>query len=138
MTMVSRFYPLPIRPKNVNGTQADGSADAERNADDLITTFGADYLASLSGELYMFLDVEGRTSLSQAYYTGWAQTLVAHSDRVTNGLVKILPCVYATRSDNATWSSVAGAAATGVQCNGAWIARWLQLLRDEPWNCFAG
>jgi hypothetical protein len=119
-----RVLPIARQTKNVNGTQANGSADAERNSDDLITTFGADYLASLSGEFYMFLDVEGSPSLSQAYYTGWAQTLVDHSNTITGGRVKISPCVYATQADNATWSSVAGAVAAGVQCKGAWIARW--------------
>jgi hypothetical protein len=116
--------PIARQTGNVNGTQAQGSADAERNADDLIATFGAPYLATLSGQFYMFLDVEGNPSLSQAYYTGWAQTLVDHSASTTGGAVLILPCVYATRSDNPTWSALAAAVAAGATCLGAWIARW--------------
>ncbi|MGA2267643.1 MAG: hypothetical protein ABSH44_04135 [Bryobacteraceae bacterium] len=119
-----RVLPIARQTRDVNGTEAGGSTDARRNADDLIATFGADYLASLSGEFYMFLDVEGSPNLSQEYYTGWAQTLVAHSGSVTGGRVIILPCVYATHSDDATWSSVAAAVAAGAQCKGAWIARW--------------
>jgi hypothetical protein len=119
-----RVLPVAQQTKNVDGTEAEGSADAEDNADDVISTFGVDYLASISGEFYMFLDVEGSPSLSQAYYTGWAQTLAAHSAGTTGGKVTILPCVYATKGDDDTWSAVAAAVAAGAQCNGAWIARW--------------
>jgi hypothetical protein len=119
-----RVLPIARQTRNVNGTQADGSSDAVSNVDDLIATFGADYLASLSGEFYMFLDVEGSPSLSQAYYTGWAQTLSAHSASTTAGKVTILPCVYGTQGDNPTWSAVSAAVSVGVQCKGAWIARW--------------
>src|SRR5215469_8515143 len=50
-----RVLPIARQTKRVDGTQADGSVDAEANADDVIATFGADYLASLGGEFYMFL-----------------------------------------------------------------------------------
>jgi hypothetical protein len=116
--------PIARQTKNVDGTQANGSADAEANADDLLATFGPDYLASLGGEIYMFLDVEGSPSLSRAYYTGWSQTLVAHSSSQTGDRVEVLPCVYATRADNATWSAVAAAVAAGAVCEGVWVARW--------------
>jgi hypothetical protein len=119
-----RVLPIARQTKNVAGSVTDGSADAESNADDLITTFGEDYLASLSGEFYMFLDVEGSPSLSEKYYAGWAQTLAAYSASVSGGKVKILPCVYGTRSDDATWSAVSAAMAGGIPCDGAWIARW--------------
>jgi hypothetical protein len=119
-----RVLPLARQTAHVNGMLSSGSADAESNSDDLITTFAADYLAGLSTEFYMFLDVEGSPSLSQSYYTGWAQTLVAHSAGASGGRFKIFPCVYATQSDNATWSAVSRAMAAGVPCKGAWIARW--------------
>jgi len=119
-----RVLPIARQTRNVDGTQSSGSLDAERNANDLIATFGSDYLASLGGDLYMFLDVEGSPSLSQAYYASWAQTLTSYSSSATAGQVQILPCVYATRSDNATWLAVSSAAAAGTPCMGAWIARW--------------
>ena len=119
-----RLLPIARQTKNVDGTVADGSADAQENCDDLISTFGADYLASLSSEFYMFLDVEGSPSLSQDYYTGWAQTLVAHSSSASGGRVTIHPCVYGTQSDKTTWSTVTAAMSAGVPCKGAWIARW--------------
>ncbi len=106
------------------GTLADGATDAQANADDILSTFGAAYLATLSGNFYVFLDVENLPALSVPYYTGWAQTLSAHSQSVTNGSVTLTPCVYGMRSDNTTWTAVATAVAAGVPCAGVWIARY--------------
>ena len=72
----------------------------------------------------MFLDVESTPSLSKAYYLGWADTLVAHSQSFSGGAVTVLPCVYGTHADNATWQAVVDGVAAGVGFNGAWIARW--------------
>jgi hypothetical protein len=120
-----RVLPIARQTRNVNGTQAQGSVDAEANAEDLIATFGQDYLKSQGGQFLMFLDVEGSPSLSAAYFMGWAQTLRAHSQDITGGTVEILPCVYATRSDNITWQAVVTCGEQGIQCGGAWIARWV-------------
>ncbi len=133
-----RVLPIARQTRRVSGTQAEGSADAEANVDDLIATFGADYLAGQGGRFYMFLDVEGSPSLSAAYYTGWSQTLASHSAATSGGRVTILPCVYATRADTPTWNAVASAVGGGATCGGAWIARWpssgcqvLPLWKDE-------
>jgi len=119
-----RVLPIERQTNRVNGSQADGSTDAEQNADDLIATFGADYLASQGGAFLLFLDVEGSPPLSAAYYLGWATTLMAHSRQVTNGDVTVLPCVYGVQSDNDTWNNLTSACANGAECHGAWIARW--------------
>jgi hypothetical protein len=119
-----RVLPLAQQTGNVSGSMADGSADATGNAEDVINTFGAAYLASQGGKLLMFLDVEGAPSLSSTYYLGWAQTLVAHSQAFSGNTVTLLPCVYATEGDSATWSAIAAAVAQGATCNGAWVARW--------------
>jgi hypothetical protein len=119
-----RVLPIARQTKHVNGVESDGSRDAAENVEDIITTFGPDYLDSIGGQFYMFLDVEGAPSLSQAYYTGWAQTLVAHSRDFSNSKVTLLPCVYATRADDDSWRAVAAASAAGVPCRGVWIARW--------------
>ena len=37
-----RVLPIARQTNRVSGTQADGSADAEKNANDLLSTFGAD------------------------------------------------------------------------------------------------
>ena len=121
-----RVLPIARQTKRVDGTMADGSADATANVEDVIKTFGADYLASLGGKFFMFLDVEGSPSLSLPYYSGWAQTLMSHSAELTGGRVQFMPCVYATRGDSTTWQSVATAAGRGVDCRGVWVARWVQ------------
>jgi hypothetical protein len=119
-----RDLPIARQTKNVNGSVADGSADAKANAEDLIQTFGADYLASLGGQILMFLDVEGAPSLSAPYYRGWAATLVAHSQDFSINKVTILPCVYGTQADDRTWGAVAEAIGPAVEFHGAWVARW--------------
>jgi len=74
-----RVLPIARQTNRVHGSEAEGSADARANVDDLFATFGADYLASQGREVVMFLDVEPENPLSLAYYRGWATTLVAHS-----------------------------------------------------------
>ena len=74
-----RLLPIAEQAWRVAGSQQDGGADARGNVEDLIETFGVDYLAGIGREFLMFLDVEGSSpsdpSLSPAYYAGWAQTL---------------------------------------------------------------
>ena len=119
-----RVLPVARQTGNVNGTVSDGSQDAAANAEYLIQTFGADYLATQGGQVLMFLDVEGAPSLSAPYYRGWAATLVAHSRDFSNGKVTLLPCVYGTQADDDTWRAVAAAVGPAVEFHGAWIARW--------------
>src|SRR5947207_5733023 len=118
-----RVLPIARQTKRVNGSAADGSADAAANAEDLIQTFGADYLNSLGGQVVMFLDVESAPSLSVGYYRGWAGTLVTHSHDFSGGKVTILPCVYGTHFDDPTWRSVVWPVGPGVDFRGAWFAR---------------
>jgi hypothetical protein len=120
-----RVLPIARQTRRVNGSIADGNADAATNVEDLILTFGADYLASQGGQVLMFLDVEGAPSLSKDYYLGWAGTLIAYSQSFSAGCVTVLPCVYGAYADDATWQAVVDAVAAGVEFHGAWIARWL-------------
>ena len=119
-----RVLPIARQTTHVSGSQATGSADAEQNVEDLIVTFGKEYLASQGGQFLLVLDVEGAPALSVSYYTGWARTVVAHSQDITDGTVNILPCVYAPQGNDPTWRAVATAFDNGVECHGAWIARW--------------
>jgi hypothetical protein len=119
-----RVLPIARQTLNVSGSQADGSADAEANTDDLIATFGADYLVSQGGQFLLFLDVEGSPALSADYYFGWATTLMAHSRSSTGGKVTILPCIYGVQSDDTTWNNLNEGCARGAECHGVWIARW--------------
>ena len=119
-----RVLPIARQTNRVSGTAADGAADAKLNAEDVIVTFGADYLKSLGGKVLMFLDVESTPPLSLSYYQGWAQTLMEHSQSYSNGAVTILPCVYGVQSDDTTWQAIASASNQGIDCYGVWIARW--------------
>ena len=119
-----RVLPIARQTRNVGGDSAQGSADAQQNADDVLATFGADYLASQGGRFCVFLDVEGGPSLSADYYGGWAQTLEAHSMSATAGQVTLLPALYATRDDTVTWQAMADAVESGAGCMGAWVARF--------------
>jgi hypothetical protein len=104
--------------------------------DDLIETFGADYLAGIGQEFLMFLDVEGsppsNPSLSAAYYQGWAQTLASYSQQKAAGRFTILPAVYASRDDTPTWQTLEQDVAP---CHAIWIAAYGTNSPQLPiWN----
>jgi hypothetical protein len=120
-----RVLPIARQTRNVNGSAAQGAADAAGNAEDFLSSFGADALAAQGDTFYMFLDVEGRPSLSLDYYSAWAKGLTETSGDATGGKVTIRPCIYANRSDIATWQVLAQAVANGVDCGGAWIAHYI-------------
>jgi hypothetical protein len=131
-SQVLRAAGIPVLPiarqtDHVGGTRDQGSIDAEANVEDLIGSFGADYLSSQGGKFFMFLDVEIENPISPEYYIGWAQTLVRHSTAITGGSVQILPCVYASQGDTDTWEALATATVDdqGVKCHGVWVARWI-------------
>jgi hypothetical protein len=124
-----RLLPVARQTTHVGGSQQQGTTDAQNNAQDVIDTFGADYLASQGGQFMMFLDVEGSPStgspsLSVDYYNGWAQTLIDYSLSISNETVTILPCVYARQGDNDTWNALVTADNQGSKCYGAWAARY--------------
>jgi hypothetical protein len=121
-----RVLPIARQTKRVDGTAAEGSADATSNAEDLIKTFGQDYLASQGGKFFMFLDAEGNPPLSLSYYSGWANTLTAYSSTFSGRSVQVMPCVYASQGDNTTWQNLATGCAQGVDCRGIWVARWVE------------
>jgi hypothetical protein len=54
-----KLLPIAEQTWRVAGSQEDGASDAQGNVNDLIETFGADYLAGVGQEFLMFLDVEG-------------------------------------------------------------------------------
>lgn len=123
-----RVLPVAQQTAHVNGSQAQGAADAQLNVADILATFPQAHLISQGGQFLMFLDVEGVSpqapSLSLAYYTGWAQTLISFSQSQTNNAITILPCVYARQLDNVTWNTLNTANANGIPCHGAWVARY--------------
>src|SRR5258708_2252728 len=74
-----RVLPIARQTKHVDGTQADGSADAQLNAEALIKPFAPTYLHSHAGSFLLFLTLHDTPSLSTDYYIGWARTLVDHN-----------------------------------------------------------
>jgi hypothetical protein len=128
------LLPIARQTMNVAGTAQQGAEDARGNVDDLFDTFGTQYLAAQGGEFFLFLDVEGNPSagspsLSQSYYTGWAERLVRYSRRRSNHAVTILPGLYARQDDDPTWNALTAACASaasdaGVACHGVWVARY--------------
>jgi hypothetical protein len=120
-----RVLPIARQTCNVNGSSAQGAADAAGNAEDFLSSFGVDALAAQGNTFFMFLDVEGKPSLSLDYYTAWAKGLTETSGNATGGKVTIRPCIYASRSDIATWQVLAQAVANGADCGGAWIAHYI-------------
>jgi hypothetical protein len=136
-----RLLPVARQTTRVNGSSADGAADATGNVDDLLATFSASYLVSQGGTFFIFLDVEGTPengspSMSLDYYTGWAQTVTSHSQAASNNQVTIRPCIYGRALDNITWGVLKTAIANGVDCGGAWSARYLNNGCTEfpDWN----
>jgi hypothetical protein len=121
-----RLLPIARQTPNVNGSLDEGIADGVANAQDFIATFSSQVLASQGGQFLMFLDVEGppAPSLSQDYFSGWAQGLAQEARALSGGSVRMMPCVYGTQTDVTTWTAVAAAMSSGVACHGAWIARF--------------
>lgn len=124
-----RLLPVARQTSHVAGSEAQGTSDAQANVEDILATFPQAYLASQGGQFLIFLDVEGlpqsgSPSLSLAYYTGWAQTLMSFSRAQTNNTVTILPGVYARQGDNETWHTLITANGNGIPCSGAWVARY--------------
>ncbi len=123
-----RVLPVAQQTSHVGGSQAQGAADAQLNVTDILSTFPQANLIAQGGQILMFLDVEGVSaqapSLSLAYYTGWAQTLISFSQSQTNNAVTILPCVYGRQLDNVSWKAIGTANTNGIPCHGAWVARY--------------
>jgi hypothetical protein len=116
--------PTAQQTTKVGGSERIGAQDGTGNVEDLIASFGNDYLATQGNEFLMFLDVEPTHSLSVAYYTGWASAVIARSLEISGGRYKVLPAVYLNRNDNATWDAVIRAAANGLECHGFWVANY--------------
>ena len=122
-----RLLPIARQTNRVAGTASDGAADAILNVDAFVKSLELENLASIGGELLMFLDVEGTSernpNLSVDYWIGWSGALVAHSRRVSGGRFTMVPGVYCRQNQNPTWEAIVRADALGFPCVGAWIFR---------------
>jgi hypothetical protein len=117
--------PIARQTPRVGGAASWGQADAQGNAEAVIQSFGATYLATLGiAEFYVFLDVEPTHPLSPDYYSGWAAELIAHGSTMSNGQYTLQPCVYVNVGDDTTFQAINAAAAHGAACKGVWIAHY--------------
>jgi hypothetical protein len=121
-----RLLPIGRQTDEVNLGKEDGIRNGRKQVEDFIATFTVDVLKAQGSEFLMFLDVEGSPhSLSVAYYTGWAQTVVSRSRELSGGAVTVLPCVYAPQGNITTFKAIKNAIAQSAEttCHGLWIAR---------------
>ena len=114
-----RVLPVARQTNRVGMTHADGLRDGTANAEDLVATFGGDYLLSLGGRFRIFLDVEGNgvSHLANDYYLGWTEGLTQGSPDI-----EIMPCVYGIPGDTKTWNALSQALAEGSRCHGVWLS----------------
>jgi len=119
-----RVLPIARQTADVDGPVSLGQADAQRNVEDVLVTFGVEYLASQGGKCVLVLDVEGQPSLSREYWEGWAQTVILQSIYQSTGQVVLLPMLYAPEGDTATWEALVTAWELGTPCVGVWVACW--------------
>lgn len=122
-----QLLPIARQTTRVAGTATEGAEDAVLNVDAYVQSLGNDYLASIGGEMIMFLDVEGTSAkhpnLSLDYWIGWSSALVNYSHRLSGHRYTIVPGVYCRQNQNTTWEAIARADQLGHPCAGAWIFR---------------
>ena len=122
-----RLLPIARQTARVAGSATDGAEDATLNVAAFTQSLGVEHLATIGGELLMFLDVEGTSpqnpNLSVDYWIGWSAALMAQSARVSGGRFMIVPGVYCRQNQNPTWNAIARAHDLGFPCTGAWVFR---------------
>jgi hypothetical protein len=131
-----RLLPIARQTNRVAGTASEGAADAIQNVDAFVKSLSFEHLASIGGELLMFLDVEGTSdkhpNLSTEYWIGWSAALVAHSRRISDGAFVVVPGVYCRQNQNPTWEALNRATALGFPCLGAWVFRMRKDACTKP------
>jgi len=114
-----RVLPIGRYTTQVGLGETEGLRDGTDQAQDVLLSFGEDYLSSRNNEYYIFLDVEPETPLSRDYYLGWSKAVSSFSRRV-----KLLPCVYLNAGDSRTSRALNLATRDGAECYGLWIANY--------------
>jgi hypothetical protein len=117
-----KFLLIAEQTTSVSGTEQQGYADGQGNAQNIFSLFGA---ANLPEKTMVFLDVEGSPDLTAAYYTGWERGLTESAATLGAGIKSLLPCIYASENDGQTWKRLSAAIAAGSHCASAWVASYL-------------
>lgn len=118
-------YNIPVVPvarqtNHVSDSKAVGYADGIKNGQDIVASFGEQYLRTeYESGVRIFLDVEGSgaSHLTQEYYEGWADGLYDSDE-----YLEIIPCVYGIPGDAATWTALRQALEAGSTCGGIWLS----------------
>lgn len=121
-----RVLPIGRFTTQVGLGEKEGLRDGIDQAQDVVFSFGEDYLKSKGGEYYIFLDVEPETPLSKDYYLGWSKAVRSFSSKV-----KLLPCVYLNATDSRTSRALSLAMRNGAECEGLWIANYGNRFRKS-------
>lgn len=119
-----RVLPTAQQTSEVGGSKSTGAEHGTGNVEDLIASFGNDYLATQGDEFLMFLDVEPTHPLSADYYSGWAGAITGRSREISGGRYKVSPAVYLNIGDLRTWRAVIRATENGSECKGFWVANY--------------
>ena len=116
----------------ISGSYQDGQAIGKAVVEDVLETFGEDYLVSQGGIFYIFLDTEPKPNplLSPDYYLGWSKAVVEGSNKV-----EFRPCVYLNLTDKETSDALSQAIEKGAKCDGLWVARYYNTSNSQisPW-----
>lgn len=134
-----RVVPVCRETNLIGGDETKGEIIGTKVADDVLVTFGEEYLAANGGAFYIFLDTEPdpEPALSTEYYLGWSKAVVGASK-----LVRFLPAVYINQSDDRTATALHEAIKKGAECHGLWVANygtdssfvapWRKIKAPEP------
>ncbi len=125
---------LPICRETGRVSHSDlGEQTGNQVIEDILATFGEDYLASNGGSFFVFLDIEPdpeHPPLSTEYYLGWSKAVVTKSSKV-----KFLPCIYLSQKNNpSSFSALKRAIEQGAECHGLWIAHYWDNPLLQPWS----
>lgn len=121
-----RVLPIAGQTASVGGSASEGAEDARFNVRAFIDNLGVEHVASVGGELLMFLAVDGTPdspNLSVDYWMGWSGALVEQSRRMLGGRTTIIPAIYCRQDQKPTWEAIARADDLGFPCAGAWVWR---------------
>ena len=126
-----RVLPISRQTDRVGLSRQTGAEMGQLHAEDLLETFGENYLAAQGDGFYFFLDVELQHPLSQEFYSGWSEAVFKASSKV-----RLMPCVYLNHADYTTLSNLSTAVKAGAECHGLWVANYghNDHARPQPWN----
>lgn len=119
-----KLLPLAQQTKFVGGSEQRGASDGQLNTRDLIASLDADTFARQGTEFLFFLDVEPTHPLSETYYRGWSQAVIAESRALSEGRFTIVPALYLNGHERTTWQTLIAAKRQGLICGGLWVASY--------------